>query len=97
MRGGSWVNNPENARADNRNNNNPDNRNNNVGFRVLSSSHMFLTRPGLLTPRWAGRHRHDSPTTVCEPRPGNWGDGAAWSRPHRSVMRNPRDTALSDA
>ena len=38
LRGGSWNNNPENARAANRNrNNNPDNRNNNIGFRLLRS------------------------------------------------------------
>ena len=40
LRGGSWNNNPENARSSNRNRNNPDNRNNNIGFRVLCSSHI---------------------------------------------------------
>ncbi|WP_366929681.1 SUMF1/EgtB/PvdO family nonheme iron enzyme [uncultured Thiodictyon sp.] len=35
MRGGSWNNNPANARAVNRNWNNPDNRNNSVGFRLV--------------------------------------------------------------
>jgi hypothetical protein len=35
LRGGSWLNNQNNARAANRNNNNPDNRNNNNGFRVV--------------------------------------------------------------
>ena len=33
VRGGSWNNNPRNARASNRNRNDPDNRNNNIGFR----------------------------------------------------------------
>ena len=33
VRGGSWNNNPRNARASNRNTNDPDNRNNNIGFR----------------------------------------------------------------
>ncbi|MEW8037875.1 MAG: SUMF1/EgtB/PvdO family nonheme iron enzyme [gamma proteobacterium symbiont of Ctena orbiculata] len=41
MRGGSWNNNPENARSANRNRNNPDNQNNNVGFRVLCSGTDF--------------------------------------------------------
>ena len=39
LRGGSWINHTDNARADNRNRNNPDNRNNNLGFRVLCVSH----------------------------------------------------------
>jgi hypothetical protein len=41
VRGGSWNNNQDNARAAYRNHNNPDNRNNNQGFRVVCSSHMF--------------------------------------------------------
>ena len=40
MRGGSWNNNQDNARAAYRNNNTPDNRNNNLGFRVVCSSHI---------------------------------------------------------
>ncbi|PWB73131.1 MAG: hypothetical protein C3F07_10405 [Anaerolineales bacterium] len=35
LRGGSWNNNQDNARASNRNNNNPNNRNNNNGFRLV--------------------------------------------------------------
>jgi formylglycine-generating enzyme required for sulfatase activity len=35
LRGGSWNNNQNNARAVYRNNNHPDNRNNNVGLRVV--------------------------------------------------------------
>ncbi|MBU0654551.1 MAG: SUMF1/EgtB/PvdO family nonheme iron enzyme [Gammaproteobacteria bacterium] len=35
LRGGSWINNPNNLRSSNRNNNTPDNRNNNLGFRVV--------------------------------------------------------------
>ena len=35
LRGGSWINNQNNARAAYRNDNNPDNRNNNIGFRVV--------------------------------------------------------------
>jgi hypothetical protein len=45
LRGGSWNNNQDNARADNRNNNHPDNRNNNIGFRVVCSSHIHLRPP----------------------------------------------------
>ena len=35
VRGGSWNNNQDNARAAYRNNNDPDNRNDNNGFRVV--------------------------------------------------------------
>ena len=38
LRGGSWNNNQDNARADYRNNNHPNNRNNNIGFRVVCSA-----------------------------------------------------------
>jgi len=38
LRGGSWNNNPNNARAANRNRNNPDNWNNNVGVRCAKAS-----------------------------------------------------------
>jgi formylglycine-generating enzyme required for sulfatase activity len=37
IRGGSWNNDAENARAGNRNNNDPSNRNNNVGVRLVST------------------------------------------------------------
>jgi formylglycine-generating enzyme required for sulfatase activity len=37
MRGGSWNNNPRNARCAYRNRNNPNNFNNNIGFRVVLS------------------------------------------------------------
>jgi len=36
-RGGSWNNNPRNARVANRNRNTPDNRNNNLGLRLVST------------------------------------------------------------
>ncbi|PUB76296.1 MAG: hypothetical protein DBP03_04865 [gamma proteobacterium symbiont of Ctena orbiculata] len=42
LRGGAWINNPENARAANRNRNQPDNRNNNRDFRVVCASHTPL-------------------------------------------------------
>ena len=35
LRGGSWINNHDNARAAYRNRNNPNNRNNNNGFRLV--------------------------------------------------------------
>ncbi len=38
LRGGSWNNNQDAARAGNRNRNHPNNRNNNIGFRVVVSS-----------------------------------------------------------
>ena len=45
VRGGSWNNNQNNARAAYRNRNNPNNRNNNIGFRVCC-----LLRPTPLSP-----------------------------------------------
>jgi Sulfatase-modifying factor enzyme 1 len=45
LRGGSWNNNPDNARAGYRNNNHPDNRNNNIGFRLVCSSHIGFWLP----------------------------------------------------
>ena len=41
-RGGSWNDDPANARSAARNDNNPDNRNDNLGFRVLCSSHIVI-------------------------------------------------------
>ena len=45
LRGGSWINNPNNAAAVNRNNNNPNNRNNNNGFRVVLGVASIFFRP----------------------------------------------------
>jgi hypothetical protein len=42
VRGGSWNNNQDNARAAYRNRNHPSNRNNNIGFRVVGVSAMFF-------------------------------------------------------
>jgi len=42
VRGGSWNNNPDNARSSARNNNHPNNRNDNIGFRVLCESHINI-------------------------------------------------------
>ncbi|MBW4429492.1 MAG: SUMF1/EgtB/PvdO family nonheme iron enzyme [Nostoc desertorum CM1-VF14] len=45
MRGGSWINNPENCRSAYRNNNNTrDNHNNNIGFRIVCAAGMSLHR-----------------------------------------------------
>ena len=56
VRGGSWNNNQENARAGYRNNNRPDDRNNNIGFRVVCSSHIqpspFESPAGLAGQGW---------------------------------------------
>lgn len=38
LRGGSWNNNENNARASNRNNNNPNNQNDNIGFRCVAAA-----------------------------------------------------------
>jgi hypothetical protein len=91
LRGGSWNNNQDNARADNRNHNHPNNRNNNIGFRVVCSSHIFphLPRPGAFqrrareqgfAPANRAHFRHCPPTTVGGPRRGRE-DGAGASRP----------------
>jgi formylglycine-generating enzyme required for sulfatase activity len=43
LRGGGWINNPQNCRSACRNNyNNPDNHNNNIGFRVVSEAASTL-------------------------------------------------------
>ena len=55
LRGGSWINNQDNARAGNRNHNHPDNRNNNIGFRVVVCSHIRLQ---------PFEYRHVPPITV---------------------------------
>ncbi|WP_338001387.1 hypothetical protein [Cylindrospermopsis raciborskii] len=47
MRGGSWINNPQNCRSASRNNNNRDERdniNNNIGFRVVCAVGRTLYR-----------------------------------------------------
>jgi formylglycine-generating enzyme required for sulfatase activity len=42
VRGGSWNNNPANARAANRNHNHPHNQNDNLGFRLVCARHIPL-------------------------------------------------------
>ena len=75
VRGGSWNNNQNNARAAYRNNNHPDNRNNNIGFRVVG----FVHSPHrLLWPRpcdargaaWAARPGNRHGFRQCLPTPG---------------------------
>jgi len=91
VRGGSWNNNQDNARASNRNNNHPNNRNNNIGFRLCCESHI-----GLLLLRLRGlvlARRVTALATVavasgnaCRPRFAGrgegWINGAGESRPH---------------
>lgn len=55
LRGGSWNNNQDNARATNRNNNHPNNRNNNIGFRLCCVSHIGLLHLWLRVLRLAQR------------------------------------------
>jgi hypothetical protein len=77
VRGGSWNNNQDNARAAYRNRNNPDNRNNNLGFRVVCSSHIFaplLGRQGRLV---------RSPTGAVASMPTVAGTGSASSNGRR--------------
>ena len=77
VRGGSWNNNQDNARAAYRNNNTPDNRNTNIGFRVLLSSHIHHPRPG---------YRQVRPIKVGRMR---WGTGG-WRGPVPSARRQPQ-------
>ena len=46
VRGGSWNNNHNNARAAYRNDNDPSNRNNNIGLRLVCESAMFARSSG---------------------------------------------------
>lgn len=68
LRGGAWINNPENARSANRNRNNPDNRNNNRGFRVVCASHtpLVFQQTGMLrSPRSAECGETGGMARVC--------------------------------
>ena len=44
IRGGSWNNDPQNARVANRNNNGPTNRNHNLGFRLANTGNAAWNR-----------------------------------------------------
>jgi hypothetical protein len=63
LRGGSWYNNPQNARAAYRNNNNPDNLNNNNGFRVVRAVHDSAFRS--VNPRGRAWHEPAGGATRC--------------------------------
>jgi hypothetical protein len=65
LRGGSWNNNQDNARASARNRNDIDNRNNETGFRVLCAVHVPL-RPRM--PAYPADH--GSPGAAGNP--GGW-------------------------
>lgn len=90
LRGGSWNNNQDNARAVYRNNNNPNIRNNNIGFRLvvrptplsLFNGHsprggcrVVPFYQGQAASRIAGRVRFAG-------RGGEYKEGADGSRPH---------------
>ena len=49
-RGGSWNNNPRNARVANRNRNTPDNRDNNLGLRLVSTARPASPRATVRSP-----------------------------------------------
>ena len=86
LRGGSWNNNQDNARASNRNNNNPNNRNNNNGFRLVvrptskanfhkaAGVHLLASRPGSITgerlPELTGVHGSRSEAEETQRRRG---------------------------
>ena len=53
LRGGSWNNDQDNARAAYRNHNHPGNRNNNLGFRALCLAHIVSP---LHKARGSGKH-----------------------------------------
>ncbi len=80
VRGGSWHDLLDFARAAYRNNNAPDNRNDNLGFRVLSSSHIHHPHPG---------YRQVWPIRVGRMR---WGTGG-WRGPVPSARRRPKGEA----
>jgi hypothetical protein len=58
VRGGSFNNNQNNARAAYRNNRNPNNRNNNQGFRVVGAAHVLLPLLWFTPRRVNGPLRH---------------------------------------
>lgn len=58
LRGGSWINNQDNARCAFRNRNHPNNWNNDNGFRLLSLSHTSGIRLGPSWPWPLGERAH---------------------------------------
>jgi hypothetical protein len=69
LRGGSWDDNENNARASNRNNNNPNNQNDNIGFRCVAAA------PGVVSASQVQRvHGCDASAPGEHSRPGpGWG------------------------
>jgi hypothetical protein len=59
LRGGSWNNNQNNARAAYRNNGHPNNRNNNNGFRLARRSTSFAVIPGGYVITYSDSTRYD--------------------------------------
>jgi len=67
VRGGSWNNHQNNARAAARNRNNPDNNWNNIGVRVLAS-HDFSSAGSARCPSLRGRPAAEAKTgAACVP------------------------------
>ena len=87
LRGGSWINNPDNARAANRNRNHPDNRNDNVGFRLCCgpTSTRPLVRRASVRDRAAVQSAAACGNARRSRLPGRGAgaiDGSGGSRPH---------------
>jgi formylglycine-generating enzyme required for sulfatase activity len=78
VRGGSWGNDRDNARAACLNHGYPDYRIDDIGFRVLLSSHIHHSHPG---------YRQVRPITVGRMR---WGTGG-WRGPVPSARRHPQE------
>jgi hypothetical protein len=67
LRGGSWNDDRDNARARVRNRNNPDNSNNNMGFRVCSSHGLWI-RPEMLRGKRHGAEATGEVIRLCLPK-----------------------------
>ncbi|MEM9388377.1 MAG: hypothetical protein AAGA68_25225 [Pseudomonadota bacterium] len=98
LRGGSWINNPDNARASDRNRNNPNIRNNNVGFRLCCVSHV-APRPRMpACPVHYGRRGAARCSVMARRRPDRTGPAAGRSKKpqgHLLGLTAPRCPALA--
>lgn len=89
LRGGSWNNNPHNARSAKRNRNNPGKRNNNLGFR-LASTPQGRSRPLQgAAGRTCGVHRRAMSSAAPRPRlAGSFRDAGGFRSP--PTMNRPQ-------
>jgi hypothetical protein len=88
VRGGSWNNNSNNARASYCNRNNPNNRNNNIGFRVVVGvAHVCSTFSGRACVKARPRRlrRVLAPGVIPEIWPGQGSAGEAKEKKQRRV------------